>query len=201
MTNPMTSTQLHYLLRMRTSSHRIYRPQLTIQPRLIILLIMLTPQQTRNQHPQRLFRQFIGLVVRNIRAKRLDAMIYCPDTGTQPYRIGRCSGQFWIKNYEPRPAEGFLETVLSMRLVVCAACEIRVFARRQGSWDTDYGDDGGFYGDVLFGGFVVAFVDVCSQGVEAVECSHVVCKGLSPLSVFLIIKFSCVEGAGDVRRK
>lgn len=102
-------------------------------------------------------------------------MINCSDTGAQPYRIRRCSGQLWIENYESWTTEGLLETVLSVRLVVCATREIRVFSRGQGSRDTDDGDNGAFNCGVHFGGFVVAFVYICSQSVEAVECCDVVC--------------------------
>lgn len=40
--------------------------------------------------------------------------------------------------------------MFSVRLVICAACEIRIFARREGSWDTDYGNDGALNCAVLF---------------------------------------------------
>lgn len=90
---------------------------------------MLTPQQSWYQHSQRLLRQFVRFVVRNVRAERLDAVVYCPDTCTQPYRIRRRSRQLRVEDDQPRTAKGFLEAMFPVRLIVCAAREIGVFAR------------------------------------------------------------------------
>lgn len=84
----MTSPQLNQST--RTSSHRIHRPQLTLQMRLPIPPIPLTSQQPRNQQPQRMQRQLIGgRRHTNNRTQRFHAVIHRANARTQPYRVRR----------------------------------------------------------------------------------------------------------------
>lgn len=151
----MTSPQLHHPT--RTSRHGIHTPQLTLQPRIQIPLVALTPYQRRHQQTQRMPRHHVtGIRGPAHRTQRLNAVIDGAHARAQPDRIRGRRGELRIEDDELRAADWVLEGVLAagvrVRGVVCAAGEVGVFACRERGWDGDYRDRGVL--DV--GGFVGA---------------------------------------------